>query len=986
MNRLAMNTKLLTVSFLILTLAFSENLVAENELKPHNVEILSSYQEKNISPDIQNHVMDLQSQPDMHEPYIPKFELENYQLPENFPQNTRISWLTSFSPTLSKMFYGDKAILEIGMLFYKHGNFFRAEKEFESILQAESEVREQAKLWLAWSYFKTKQWDKSLRYTSSLVESSSKELVREAGYLASLLLIKQEFSKKHYLFMQGFRHKLVQHDWDFRLQYAYLITLVNLQYWSEIEEFWKQLDGNKIKYAKNYYKAEEIVALAAFYQGKFADSLQRYLYTRSLFRFPSFLQKTNRKLAWLYYLNKDYTKSLEIIINQPDQYLSDYTDELRYLALSCLIRLDKWDDVKKIFDSIAKNSEFLVYSAFQIRSLLKAHRRHPDLYRRAAKLKFDFPKMKFHVAIVEGNQLFKTGQFKGAKRQYDLALSTDIGSLEKQIALYNLGLTYLQQRDFKKAREVFSELLQTGEVKRPKLLSYHLLYVYYQLGKSRYFLDLLAKTKVSAFEEKIQLEIRFMKGVELHVLGEYQEAIKEFLWVWEKGKKLPALYFAAKAYYNAKEFQQVLKLIAKYPEINSNTLFMYEIKALLGIRRFREAMKRIKNRSFRGEALISLRLEVLSANQRYTEIIALVSTLLKTGSDKRKRFQYYMSLGDAYFNLKKFGESKHQFYKALDLTGEPSIKSRIFYNIALTSFHNSDDRTFLKEINQILGEENLTAEIRYSLTQLLVLYYEKNDRTELADLTLEKYIRKYSYQRSKTQFKRLRLLFQTKMYNKCYNLAKNQKTDETPLQRRDRVIMAGYCGNHTRHASEIVKIIKKELQLQPYNYRNSELRFILAQGYQKTNQYQESLETALSLKKEKLNEKIRQETKLLLASNYIHLEQPRQASEELGNINQYRRTEKYPDALKIKASINIGLQKINQAIRSLLRIYYLPQTSAIEKQDILLSISEIFYGQKMFSQAKDYFEQLNTQIAFRKISTRDRYYKLQDQLKVKGEI
>ncbi|MCP4749592.1 MAG: tetratricopeptide repeat protein [Proteobacteria bacterium] len=903
------------------------------------------------------------------------------ELPDGFPQIIAISWLTEFSGGLSELLMGNVGVLESGILLYRQKRLDAAERKLVSVLQAPVDTREMAELWLGWIKYEKHQWKESSDYASTLHDSRNEEIVIESYYLSSLLLIKQKLYEEHHSLMNQLKEKIPQENWNFRLSYCYLISLVNLKYWSDARLFLKRFDHNAIVHARYYYKIMEISALVDYAQNDYQLSLDNYRHLKTLIRHPAFQYNVDRNIAWLSYLTGKYGEALKLVEQNIARYPTKPDEELKYLELACLVRLSKWESVERNLEKLPPQSMFYVYSAYQIRSFLDDPNKHEILHQKVSSLKYRFPEMKFHIALKDGNRFLENGRSDKAERQYLRAMSVDTSSRNYWMAQYNLGLCHLKQGEFEKAKEDFVNLLHRQQNKGPKLLPYHLLYAYYQTSRPRKFMDFVGTMNPAEQEKPILLELNLMKGGVLLGLGKNEQAVKQFMWVWNHGKNVVALEYAAKAYYADGKFQRIIELVHDHPEVGSDILFTYEIKSLLAIRKFEEALSLLEKRSLKGEHLIQLRIEVWLANHRYHEIIARISPLLNNTLSKEKRLLYYLSLGDAYFNLQKYSESKNQFYKALKLTFEIQEQSLILYNIALTTYYYRDYVSFVKEINLILQRKKLSDEIRYNLTQLLVDYYQQNNQTAKADLTLKNYIENNEYQKSKAHIKRIRLLYRTGESSKCFELSQVKVGNESSYHRRDRIIMAGYCGNKTKNTTATIGLLKNELENKKETYRQNEVRFLLAQEYFNNNDYRRSLVNAKSLKKETLNPKVSQETQILLSRNYLRLGNLTEASKELGDVNPYRQTYQYSRALRLKAEIKYAQRKIDDAAKSFLRIYYHPKSATEEKQEVLIRIAEIYLEQEMAEEAKKYYLRLDTEIVLKNDDLKARFFVLQKEMK-----
>ncbi|MBU3916791.1 tetratricopeptide repeat protein, partial [bacterium] len=657
--------------------------------------------------------------------------------------------------------------------------------------------------------------------------------------------------------------------------------------------------------------------------------------------------------------------------------------EIKYLKLASLAHLGKWSELESLFADITYESPFHIYSSFKIYTLLENSDIQSTLKTQVSALKYEFPEMKFHSSSQKGNSDFEAGKYEDAEKHYLRAMSVDTDDINHEIVLYNIGLTHLKQNRFSLAIKDFVYLLSRIQHLNSQRLLYHLLYSLYQAGEAEKFLKYCDPLNLSTLSRDFLWEIHFMKGGML-LFSNNKAAADEYLWVWKNNKKIIAFEFALKAYYQERDFPTIIKLIENNPDARSETIFSYQIRSLLGIGRFKEALDAIEKQSLADGQFIRLRLEVWLANQMYQTIIDNVSLLMNQTLNTDDRRLFYLSLGDAHFNLRNYSESKNQFYKALSLTSDSTEKSLILYNIALTTYYSNNYQGFLKETDVILKSENLSPEVRYNLIQLLVDYYEQTQQRPKADEILEQYIQTSSFQRAKIRIKRIYLLSQAGAYDKCYKLASIPDPNETLFQQRDRIILAGHCGNRTDNSKTIIPLLEKELD-QGNTYRISEMKLIIAKSHYNLGQYEQSLNQTQNLLSEKLDSKALLETRLLLVDNLIQLDRYPLAVKELGEISQYRDSEFYAKALLLSASILISKSQNEDAVKLLLRVYYLKQSEPEEKLSALIKVTEIFLDQNQMSEANKYFEQIDPKGILKYEPLYVKYVYLQSKFEKKGK-
>jgi len=963
------------IVFLVI-FSFSSSLTAKNDLKPRKVVIESSYQEKNLRPPSPLHEFDLQYPGSTHEPYFPDLQIDEYPLPSDFPQNVQISWLTNFSGGLAELFLGDKGELENAILFYQKGELVRTRLKLQSLLNQNSELEENTTLWLAWTLYKEKKYAGSLRLLGQLHQSRSYDLIIESYYLASLIFIKQKQFKHHYQLIQRLKKRVMIPSWDFRLNLAYIISLTELGYWTEADAFLKTSNLKTTKHAKLYYLVEEIIGRLDYAQNRHGSSLIHYLNAQKYQPNLYYQRNLNRNIAWLYYFSGNFEKSLEVTNLGLDFFQPEATEEIVYLKLACLVKLKHWDEVNSILNLLNPESVFFTYGAFQIRSNLKEIDQYKELKDSITAHEYSEPNMKFYAALHEGNNAFVEKKYQKAEQQYIRALSVDIKSSDYWMVQYNLGLVHLRQKRFDEAINIFDPLLKNYPKLLPDAVSYHLLFAIYNSEKDSAFLETLKRINPEKLNSKQQIDITMMKGGVFADKREYKAAVKEFLEIWQQNQVPVALEFAIRVLYAQRGFDQIIKLVQVNQRQNSDTLYFYHVKAHLGKKDIVSAYQLLKDREFSDVEFIQVRIEVLLAAQKFQELIDTVGPLLSKTSDPENRLLLYLSLGDANFNLKQYVDSKHQFYKALKIANSIEIRSLILYNIALITLYENKNILFEKEITSILEKENLTDEIRYTLTQMLVDYYWQNKKTALADQVLEHYTNKFKYQKSNATAKRIRFLYQAEEFNSCYQLAKNRIDQQQEYNRRDRVIMTGYCGNQTENVASAVAIVQNELSTKSSDYRKNELTFVLSQGYFQLKQYKKSYDLSEKLLEKPLKLGVKHETQILMAKAAMLTDNPRMAEEVLGDLNQYRQTQKYPKSLRIRALLALSEKNTDLAVRTYLRLYYLSKTTAGQKQDILLDIAELYIDRKMINEADEFIKRVNIETGFEDQNVKKRFNRL----------
>ncbi len=943
------------------------------KLKPHNVIVHSSFKEEIKVPVLKHHKFSLFAPGEVQEPYQPEFNFEITLLPNNFAQNTTIGWLTKFSPSLARLFRGNSGRFENGLFFYQQNRFNKAEQDLVALLKQSSAFRERALLYLAWIKYKDQLWEEAIKLSSYLLHSTNIDLVKESHYLTSLIYLKQNKFREILDLNEVLLKKLPLDQFKLKQIYVILICQINLGYWNEAKTISDAVLTKPIAHAKLFHKIKELSGLIDYKNKNYRSSLRKYRLVKTYNAHPEFQFTTNRHIAWLYYLTGNYESAIDVLQEPKSLYLSDFTVELAYLKMACFVRLKKWNRVIMILNGFKEGSLFHTYGSFLVRHHLNDPSEYPELFALVSKQKFDFPEMKFHVALLDGNLFFKQNNYTQAKEAFIRAMSVDSSSPDYWIAQYNLGLTHLKLGQYGLAEQDFLNLMRTVHSAPTDQIRYQLIYAQYQQSISDPAWATLHSANFPTLNKEQQIELMLIQAGTLLKLDRREDAKSVFIKIWQQTKQIESLEFVARIHYDQRQFDKVINLIRDVPQHRSDTLITYEVKSLLALRRFKEAKESIDKIPESQDPFITLRLEVWGANSEYKSIIKFVSKLLRKSLNKEQRRFYYLNLGDAYFNLQQYPKSKNQFYRALGLTKEHTLKSLILYNIALSSYYYNDYTSFLNEAKLILSRQEITEEVRYNLTNLLAEFYQKSDRLAQADKILEQYNRSYKYNQASIHIKRIRIWFRGGNHTQCVKLGRTGVSIENEYQRRDRLIMFGYCANSIHLPSETIKAIQPELKINQISYRFNELSFVLAQAYSQAKDFRHSLQLAQSLIIKPLNTNVRLDTQLLIARNLLQLSELKKAYEELGDVNQYRASGHYVKSLQIRGEIELQEKQHHQAYRTLLRIYYLSGSSKKAQQLALLRIAEGYVSEKNFLAAKKHFKKIDPKIISKELPAQRRY-------------
>ena len=929
------------------------------DLQPHNVIVHSSYRETTSLAEFKEHAYVILEPRQFHEPYRPPFTISLYPFEEESSLNIRLSGLTRSFGGLSELFLGEKGVLENAYLLFQEENYTEAEKKLLSLSPSDVTIEQKSTLLLAWIEYKTNRPDAALNRVRPLFLSGQNTIARESFYLASLIYYHHQQWTRIISLFEVYSEDKSRSFWDARFCLIQLYGLTATNRWKTAIDFMKQMEIRRFRHTKQYFKFYEIAGVAHFKRKQYRQSLENLELAHSLNPGLAYRKRINRYIAWLHY----YLDQHQVVLDKTDQWipmlLIEQNNELYYLRLSSLIRLEQWQQVQKTFRQIESDSAFYNYAAFKMQVSGSLQSFDTGIQETLSAIQYDFAEMRFQSALKDGNRAFKAGRFAEAEKHYIKAMTADIQTGEYHLAHYNLGLTHLKMGAFEKARRGFANLDQSLPTEQRDNLLYHLLYSLYQLGETDSYLRHLKAVEPINLHPNQRYELAFMKGNILLTQNRHKEAQDLFFDLWKQYQSQSAFESGTTAVYLTKQYESVLRLLKQNPTIQSEKLFLLEVRSLLGLQRFEAALKRTEETAYRSDAITELLLEVWMANHLFQRVVDHVEQLLKQSLDPQRRLLYYLSLGDAYFNLKQYAKSKNQFYKALDLTNNPLKTSLIQYNIALIAYYSQDYQSFVKETNMILSKTSLTPEIRYNLTQLLVDYYQDQDKPQQADAILAAYIDQYAFQRTKAKLKRLQLLHRNELYEKCFSLAKENDSEASFYQRRDRLVLLGYCGTQSDHNEVVIDTLQSELNRHSKTYRNDEINYLLAQAHFNTGNYDRSSRLVEQIDAASLDKSAGQKTRLLHVSSLVNLERYDNAKQELGDINQYRHTPGYSLALKLQAQIDQSQGDIDHSIRRLLRVYYMDSTPPSEKQYSLLQISKLLMENDRTEEAQSYLERID---------------------------
>ena len=948
-------------------------LAIEKELEPHYVIIESSFEKDTDLPIVTEHSYDLQKPTAFKEPYYPDIKLSTPLLFENFPQLTEISQMTKSLGSFSEYFIDDQGVLENAIILARKGEYEEASNKLYELRVESMEYQEIAALWLAWIKYKEKNWVQSTDYSASLHNARDQQILKEAYYLSSLLLIQNERYGELRILLEELLGKIDQNKIGFRLSYLYLLSLIQTEKWQLARKFIDQLKQKQIKHVPQYYNLEEMDGIIAYYENDTNISLARYQLAYHYNIDPIYRQFIRRNMAWILYFDQKYNQAVDLIDVELSGFRKSNIQELKYLKVSSLVANNQWEKVEELLPSIDEKSIFYQFSAYKVAVNLPDGPKYDVIRQKVKETKPEFEEMKFHFKILNGNQYFLDENYRDAAAEYLQAIDGHSKNRTIWLGSYNLGLVFLKTNQFKKAEEIFESLLSNIEAKKTKWIYYHLLYAYYQQKRMKPILNLFYSEESLGQVDTPEWEWRLMFGGALQSQGENDGALKEYFLGWEKQSKIQFLEYALSLQYKIGHYEKVIEFQQNNKGLKTGKLFGLKVKSMLGMKQNKQALEEIETQGFVDDEQINLRLEVWLANQLNQKIIAEVLPLLANATDDEKRLLYYLSLGDAYFNLKDYTKSKIQFYKALNLAISREQKSLILYNIVLTTYFYKDYPSFLKETNLALEKSDLTDSIRYVLTQLYVDYlFEVNDLKGI-DEALGGYIRKYSYQRAKANLKYLSILVRTNRYVQCYNLAKIAMEEETDFQHRDRAIFAIDCAKQSNDPEGAIILAEKEMGKLDFDYRKNELALLLAETLYNTEEYKDSLKILESVRDGELSKNLEQQINILIAKNHLRLDQPNEAKQELGDVSQYRSTQQYIEAIKVQGEVLIFMDDPETAIRSFIRIYYHPTTRERDKMEMLIQIVRLYLELGKVADANLYFDKIDRNVIAKYSSLKVKY-------------
>lgn len=927
--------------------------------KPLRIIELPSTNVSDYIPNITKHSYDLLTTSNSPEPYLPLVEIPYQPFPQEGSFNIVISGLTKSFDGFSEVILGEKGSLEIAYSLYLQEKYEAAEQKLISLLPAEGMLGEKTVLLLAWTKFKKGLFESALIHAKAGFKATQESVQKESRYLAFLILYQQRFWDRLVSLYEEYSQLDDATQWDARICLMQLYALSYLERWKTAENFIDQIAIQRFAHSTLYYKFYELKGTVTFKRKQYKNSLEDFQKAHSLNPELSYQKRLNRLIVWLHYLSGSFESALDLSDRLTRQALLESNDEILYLRLACMIHLNRWQSVSQSFDSISPDSLFFGFAAFKIQMRSSQADLNDHLKVKLSKVQYHFPNLVFQTELKKGNSDFVAGKFSTASQYYMSAIAADPSNTDVYLAQFNLGLSYLNLHEYSKADRIFTSLSQTIPNQNLDLLTYHLLFTKYHLQKTKEFFDFYDSVNLTNLNEAQRYELQFMLGNILILEGRYEEAKVLFFQLWKIYAQLGSFESAIAIMYKQGKHTDLLQALKDNQELQSELLLSFEIRALLETNQESLALKKIEKALYSSDHFFELQIDVWFANQLYQKAIREITNYMNRSHSLKNRFRLYLSLGEAYFYLKLYGESKNQYYKALGLTKDAMEKSIIQYNISLAAYLLKDFPSFTQETTLALSTQQLNPSIRYQLTLLMVEHYQNSKQTNAADTVLAAYIDQHSFQRPQAKLKRMELLYQNQEYLRCFELSSLFDSEENLIQHRDRIALMGYCGTSAQKETTVIPLLEKELESNDSPHRKPELLYLLALAYFNQDSYQKSSDYLGQLKLNELEARLQFNARILIVKNLLKQNRLTEARQTLGEVNDYRQSSVYGIALNLLAELEVAQNNVDSAIKAILRVYYSPSATETEKQVSLLRIGEILASHQRSSEALHYMTKID---------------------------
>ncbi|MDA0986290.1 MAG: tetratricopeptide repeat protein [Bacteroidetes bacterium] len=471
----------------------------------------------------------------------------------------------------------DDAVLLIGKCYYLMNDYLKAEKKFHELLQnsKETEIIEEAKLFLVKTYRKQKLFDKEDVYLSELIKSENSEIkslaLFEVGY-------KYQQQNKNKLALENYTNVLSSIDDTQLLPYLYYslsdLSLkenkkkLAIEYLEKLEDlddplykFLSKFEITKLSdkaekinnlkalltdpINKNYFGQIEYEVALNYYNDKNYDEAVNYFQKiDTLYRNSEVSALSNFKQAEYYELNKiNYSKALtkyklaidgklptELKINASERYKSleiysstkkesERLQNLIFTTDTLLISANK-DSVKThLLNEKDSLSKLIMLQNYELATFFYLNKNNPDSAISYLKRIIDNEtKSDFIVNAIYLYSEIKKQNEKLRDSLYNILLSVYPNSIysakikqiknivtEKSISKIEEAENYFQNKNYKKASELYFAIMNNSEFPKEKekaILALGFIYENYlnKPDSAKYFYNKYVK----AFPESIQ--------------------------------------------------------------------------------------------------------------------------------------------------------------------------------------------------------------------------------------------------------------------------------------------------------------------------------------------------------------------------------------------------------------------------------------------------------------------------------------------------
>lgn len=937
-----------TLYFFSTPLSASENLITPGKF------VLKSSTPRQLSLPSISHTYDTQKLGSVREPYIPSFILKDYELPKTIANNNEPHWLSSTSYFLAELFVPERAYLDQGIQSYQQKDYPAAISFFEKGVLRNGTFKSDFNLWLAWSHFQLQQFNQSRRYISEIFQRKGSVQHYESHYLSALLEIEQGQFQNAF---QNLNELLLNTNfsrWTFKLQYAYLVTLTHLNHWEDILLYLSIIEKKPVSHLKQYHKLLEIKSLALFHLEKTEacfTTLKQLLKTQTGIKQRSY---TYRKLAWVAYLENRF-KDARLYGGKAQ--LSAIKNEMNYLRLSVLVKEKNTEEVKEILKGISKDSNFYIFSLFKLQASPKNAPDTLSFFDQNIALMNRFPDLRFYAALTRGNYNFSLQNYKNAQSAYFRALSSDTTNKNYWKAHYNLGLSDMALGEFKKSLSSFSLIQNQVPTSFQNQIKYHRLFNLYALNQYRQFKAEFTSQSIGNFNHLQRIEVLTMAGNMESRRGKKASAADYYFAAWKESQSLPVLKAGIEHLFQLKRYQKIVQRIESIPNLSDEPILIFYIKSLLALGQTQKALKETKKSSFASNPFNALRIEVWFANNLSSSVITFIPPLLNQRPNDRIRQFYYLSLGNAFFNLKSYLKSKTQYYKALNLTSDVTDRSSILFNIAHLSQLMGETSPFQQEVSSILKHQNLTIETRFDLTLLLANSYSKSEHLAESDALLKQYLSRYSYRNAEISLKRAAVLLKQEDLKSCYQISTHPKKGESLYQSIDRHLFLSQCSQQKEEIQLSSQQLKKTLSIEK-NYRVGERHYRLGYQFLTLKRKKQAL-YHIKLARMLSTSSIQKLTAQLLHVNILsQMGNNGLALKTLGEIHRYRSIKKEVEASLLKSDLLKAQKRFSDAEKILLKISYLKTYSPSQKAEVLFKLTVLNRAKGDLIRARSYFKEI----------------------------